>query len=96
VRRAAKIDGTQTAIVDALRRCGVHVECIGKPVDLLCSWRGSWFVVEVKSPRPTSEGGAHGLTKDQVEFIGRSNGPVHIVRTPDEAIRAVLGAEVMK
>lgn len=90
MRRAAKVDGTQGAIVEALRRIGVHVEIVGKPVDLLCSHKGLWFVVEVKNAQ-----GKNQLTKDQVEFIARSQGPVHIVRTPDEAVRAVLGEEVM-
>lgn len=91
MRRAAKIDATQTAIVEALRGCGVHVECIGKPVDLLVSWRNVWSVIEVKNAE-----GKNQLTADQVRFIERSQGPVHIVRTPDEALRAVLGEEVMR
>jgi hypothetical protein len=90
VRRAARTDSNHQAIVDALRGVGVHVESIGKPVDLLCSYRDSWFVVEIKNAE-----GKNQLTKEQVEFIGRSQGPVHIVRTPDEAIAAVLGKEVM-
>lgn len=91
MRRAARTDHTQDAIVEALRRCGVHVECIGKPVDLLCSHRGAWSVLEVKNAE-----GKNLLTKDQVEFIARSQGPVHVVRTPEEALRAVLGEEVMR
>jgi hypothetical protein len=90
VRRAAKVDANQQAVVDRLRAIGVHVESVGKPVDLLCSHRGVWFVVEVKNAE-----GKNALTKDQVEFIGRSQGPVHIVRTPDEAVAAVLGKAVM-
>lgn len=88
MRRAARTDATQTAIVDALRRIGVHVEVIGKPVDLLASHRGSWHVLEVKN-----EEGKNRLTADQVRFIERSQAEVHIVRTPTEALRAVLGPE---
>jgi hypothetical protein len=91
LRRAAKIDATQTAIVERLRACGVHVECIGKPVDLLCSHKRVWFVLEVKN-----EDGKNQLTADQVRFIARSQGDVHIVRTPEEALRAVLGEDLLK
>jgi hypothetical protein len=93
MRRAAKIDATQTAIVEALRRCGVHVECIGKPVDLLASHRGVWHVLEVKSAKNVHNHAGEGLTADQVKFIERSQAEVHIVRTPMEALRAVLGPE---
>jgi hypothetical protein len=90
MRRAAKIDANQTAIVDALRAIGVRVEVLGKPVDLLCSHRGVWHVVEVKN-----EEGKNRLTKDQVEFIARSDAPIHVVRSPEEAVAAVLGKAVM-
>jgi len=95
MRRAAKVDGTQQAIVERLRACSVSVEVIGKPVDLLVCCRGETSLMECKSERPTSEGGGHGLTKDQVEFLARWPGKVHIVKTPDEALRAVLGEAVM-
>ena len=89
MRRAAKVDANQQAIVDALRACAIHVEVLGKPVDLLASHRGIWHVLECKN-----EEGKNMLTADQVKFIARSQGPVHIVRTPDEAVRAVLGDAV--
>ncbi len=90
MRRAARTDGNQQAIIDRLKSCGVSVEVIGKPVDLLICCRGETSLMECKSPRPTSEGGSHGLTKDQVEFIARWPGAVHIVASPDEAVRAVM------
>lgn len=95
MRRAAKVDANQQAIVDRLRECSVSVEIIGKPVDLLVCCRGETSLMECKSERPTSEGGSNGLTKDQVEFIARWPGKIHVVRTPDEAVRAVLGEQVM-
>lgn len=88
MRRAAKIDATQTAIVDALRRCGVQVESIGKPLDLLVTHRGRTLLIECKSP-----GGS--FTKDQAEFMAYWTGEVHVCKTPDEALRAVLGEKVM-
>lgn len=90
MRRAAKVDATQAAIVDALRRCGVAVECIGMPLDLLCCHRGRTLLLECKNAD-----GKDQITKGQAEFLSKWPGEVYIVRTPDEAIRAVLGAEVM-
>lgn len=88
MRRAARIDSTQQAIVERLRECSVTVEIIGKPVDLLVCHKGETMLLECK--------GVDGrLTKDQVEFIARWPGKIHIVYTPDEAVRAVLGEEVM-
>ena len=86
LRNAAKIDDNQPAIVEALRRCGVSVENIKQPVDLLCWCRGETFLLEVKNSF-----GKNTLTKEQVEFIARWPGKVHVVRTPEEALRAVIG-----
>ena len=82
-RFAKKSDGNQVEIIRALRRCGVSVEVIGKPVDLLCCVRGVLHLVECKT-----ESGR--LTKDQVEFIARWPGKVHIVHSVDEALAAVI------
>ena len=73
-----------------LRQCAVSVEIIGKPVDLLICCRGETSLMEVKNPD-----GKDTLTKDQVEFIARWPGVVHVVRSVDEAIRAVLGEKVL-
>lgn len=84
--RAKKVDANQAEIVKALKFAGVQVEVIGKPVDLMVCCRGETSLVEVKNPD-----GKDQLTKDQVEFIGRWPGKVHIVRSAAEALRAVLG-----
>lgn len=89
MRRAAKIDNTQTDIVKALRSVNVSVEIIGKPVDLLLCHRGETSLMECKS-----EGGR--FTKDQVEFIARWPGKIHVAKTPEEAVALVIGAEAMK
>ena len=52
MRRAAKIDANQPAIVDALRKCGAFVQSLaavgnGCP-DLLIGYRGRTFLIEVK------------------------------------------------
>jgi hypothetical protein len=90
VRQAARVDSNQRAIIDALERVGVSVEVIGKPVDLLCCVRGETLVLEVKNPD-----GRDRITKEQAEFIARWPGRILIARTPDEAVRLVLGAEAM-
>jgi len=87
-RRARKTDANQTMIVDALRMIGVTVEVIENPLDLLCCHKNETFMLEVK----TADGR---LTKGQVEFMARWPGRVHIVRSVDEAMRAVLGEKVM-
>jgi hypothetical protein len=88
LRRAAKVDFAQPAIVDALRRIGVAVEIIGKPLDLLVCHRGETALMECK----TDDGG---FTKYQVEFIARWPGKIHVARSPEEAVALVLGKEVM-
>ena len=95
MRRAARADKNQTAVIDALKRCGVSVEVIGKPVDLLVCCRGETSLVEVKNPDRTSNQPQSRWTKDQVDFIGRWPGKIHVVTSPEEAVAAVLGKEVM-
>ena len=79
----------QAEVIKALKACAVSVEIIGKPVDLLVCHKGETALMEVKNP----DGGR--LTKDQVEFIARWPGKLHIVKSPQEALEAVLGKEVM-
>jgi hypothetical protein len=87
--RAAKIDANQPEIVEALRSVGCTVQSlatIGKGCpDLLVAKQntppGMWLV-EVKGPKGT-------LTPDQVDFLAAWNGPVHIVRTVDDALQLV-------
>ena len=88
MRRAARVDINQAEIVDALRRVGVSVEIIKLPLDLLICCRGETALVEVK----TEEGN---FTKVQAEFLARWPGKVYVVRSPEDAVRQVLGPEVM-
>lgn len=72
--------------MDALRKVGVSVEVIGRPVDLLVySKRNGMLLMEVKNPN----GGK--LTKDQVEFIARWPGPIHVVETVEQALQIAVG-----
>lgn len=101
-RQAAKIDANQPAIVKALRDVGVASESIGKPLDLIVWSRaqcphcrgelphGKTELMEVKNPD-----GKDAYTKDQVEFIDRWPGRIIVARSPEEAVRLVLGKEVM-
>lgn len=93
MRRAARIDNNQPAIIERLQQCGVKVYVLKKPVDLLCVRvvDKRLFLLEVKNPD-----GFDTITKEQAEFMQAWPGDVHIVRTPDEAIRAVLGDEVLR
>lgn len=83
-------DANQDAIIGALKRCGVQVEVIGSPVDLMVCCRGETSLMEVKNPD-----GKDKLTAAQVAFIARWPGKIHVVRSIDEALRAVLGEKVM-
>lgn len=86
--RAKRADATQPAIVDALRRCGVwvfHLHEIGKGCPDLLVWnKGKYSLVECKVA------GEH-LNKQQVEFIAACPGEVHVVHSPEEALKAVIG-----
>ena len=66
VRKAAKRDAVEREIIEALEAYGVAVTQLsqkGVP-DLLCSYDGRWFLVEVKSAKGK-------LTEDQQEFIDK-------------------------
>lgn len=82
------MDDNQTDIVERLRSCGIFVEIIGKPVDLLAYHRGVLHLIECKNPD-----GRDRTTKEQAEFYVRYPGHVHIVRSPDEAVYAILGPQ---
>lgn len=91
MRRAAKVDATQAAIVEALRRIGAAVQYIKEPVDLIVGYRRRNVLMEVKN-----RDGKDQLTRAQVEFIASWPGEVHVVYTPEEAIAVMVGAEAMK
>lgn len=95
MRRAARIDNNQAEIIGALKRVGVSVEIIGKPVDLLLCCRGETSLLEIKNPGRTSSDPESRLTKDQIEFIARWPGKIFFARTADEAVRLVLGERAM-
>lgn len=89
-RHALRVDDSQQSIVDALRKAGVAVEIVGRPLDLLCavcvpgSQYARMVLIEVKDDDGR-------LTKAQVEFLARWPGEAHVVRSPTEALKACLG-----
>ena len=87
MRRAAKVDANQVAIVAALRKIGanvLHLHQLGKGVpDLLVFYRGRTMMLEVKMP--SEEPNAL-----QVKFLNGWRGEVHVVRSPLEAVDAIL------
>lgn len=95
MRRAAKIDANQPAIVQALRAVGASVQslaAVGKGCpDLLVGFRGSDYLLEVKDGgKPPSE---RRLTPSQVEWHGVWQGaPVPVVASVDDALRAIGAA----
>jgi hypothetical protein len=88
VRRAAKVDQNQPAIVEAMRSVGAKVEHThqigGGFPDLIVWAKGRTFLAEIKMP-------GEGLNKQQAEFFASWPGEIHIVRTTEEAIKAVTG-----
>ena len=89
MRHAARTDANQAEIIKALKSIGVSVEYIKLPLDLLVCHKGETALMEVKMP-------GEQLNKNQVEFIATWPGKVHVVRSPEEAVRAVIGEEAMK
>lgn len=90
MRRAARVDTTQAAIVAALEAIGASVYVIGLPVDLMAGFRGRTTLIECKSltgkrnPKPKKH------TALQIEFMRTwRGGPVATVTDVEGAIRAV-------
>ena len=78
-RYAAKRDANERSIIDALEKCGCSVAQLDV-IDLLVYRAGKLFLLEVKARKGK-------LTPRQIAF--RRNFPVHIVREPIDALRAV-------
>jgi len=85
-RTAARVDGTQRAIVRALRQVGaavlpLHMVGHGAP-DALVARAGDMVLLEIKA-------GKGKLTPEQVAFHAAWPGRIVVVRTVSEALRAV-------
>src|SRR5262245_58992500 len=96
MRRRARIDPGQGAIVKALRAAGFSVQSlasIGKGVpDLLVARAGQLWLLEVKAPEgPRGGQSASGQRLNTLQEMWRSGwrSPVGVVRTVDEALAYV-------
>lgn len=91
MRRAAKVDANQPAIVAALRAIGATVQPLhsvgsGCP-DIVVGFRGCTFLLEIKDgAKPPS---ARRLTPDQEDWHGGWNGQVAVVMNEAEALAAI-------
>lgn len=91
MRRAAKVDSNQGAIVAALRAVGATVvptHTIGRGFpDLVVGFRDKNFLLEVKDGgKPPS---ARKLTPDEAAFFDEWRGSVILVNDEMEALRAI-------
>lgn len=90
MRRAARTDANQQAIVEALRKAGASVEVIGKPVDLLVGFNGRNLLMECKDGRKYP---AHRpLTPAQKDFIPNWRGQIVVVLDAEQALRVLEAA----
>jgi len=84
MRRAARVDANQEAIVSALRAAGAYVWIIGLPVDLLVGFRNHTYLMEIKV------GPKKKLTALQEDFFSNwFGGTLCRVDGPEAALRAI-------
>jgi lambda repressor-like predicted transcriptional regulator len=81
-----RTDRNQQDIVDALRRVGCSIQDLSKVgggcPDLLISFRGKNILLEVK----TDTGRLNAL---QVDFHATWHGPLYVVKSVNEALKAI-------
>ena len=81
-----RVDSNQKEIVKALRQFGAsvaHTYTVGHGFpDILVSYGGDYYLMEIKMPKSK-------LTPDEVEFHQNWIGKIHIVRSVDDALRAI-------
>ena len=88
MRRAARVDANQQAVIDALRAHGAYVWIIGLPVDLLVGYKGHTFLMEVK------DGPKKKLTNLQEDFFMNWPGATLCrVDGPESAVRMLKTAD---
>jgi hypothetical protein len=79
-----RTDATQKEIVEALRRCGAHVvplHEVGRGVpDLLCGFRGRWYLVECKTGKNWK------YTPAQKKFHAEADAPVLTLTSATDAV----------
>lgn len=94
MKRAARVDANHAEIVRALRSAGmkaVSLASMGKGIpDLIVGYRGRNVLLEIKDGAKVRS--AQALTVDEANWIATWPGQVAVVRSPEEAINAVLVA----
>jgi hypothetical protein len=81
MRRAARVDENQKAIVQALRDAGAYVWIIGLPVDLLVGYQNHTFLMEIKTDSKKR------LTTLQADFFAHwTGGTLCRVDSPQAAL----------
>jgi len=92
MRRAARIDSNQQAVVQALRSAGMTcciLSAVGKGVpDLLIGFRGLNFLLELKDGAKCES--KQSLTADERAFHETWGGQVAVVDSPETAISEVV------
>ena len=84
MRRAARVDANQDAVISALRAAGAYVWIIGLPVDLLVGYKGHTFLMEIK------DGPKKRLTKLQEDFFEKwGGGTLCRVDGPEAALNMI-------
>jgi hypothetical protein len=92
MRKYARLDANQKAVVTALRKIGCSVQSLasvgdGCP-DLLVGWHARNFLMEVKDgSKPPS---ARRLTEDEADWFERWNGQAVTVESPEAAVNYML------
>ena len=93
MRRAAKVDANQSAIVQALRQVGasiLHLHTLGRGVpDLLVAKHDRMWLMELKDGDKSPS--KRKLTPDEVKWIDAWPGPVYVVESVEDAIAIVTG-----
>ena len=84
MRRAAKRDTAERAIVAILEQYYMTVYRLNQPVDLLVGFRGVSYLIECKTGH---KGYGKGLNNNQLQFaVGWKGSPVVTLHSTDEAI----------
>ena len=88
MRRAARIDENQPAIVAALREFGATVQPLhavgGGCPDILCGYKGKNYLFEIKNPaKPKRD---QDLTEDQIDWVMKWKGHHMVIKSANEAI----------
>ncbi len=91
-RRFARTDANQTEIVAALRKAGASVQslaALGKGVPDLLVWHSGTGYALIECKDGSKVPSHRVLTPDQIEWIAKWRGPVHVVLCPADALRVI-------